>query len=265
MLTHLTGVLEVDKGELSHAYDSEHENEEHQEKSETTHRGRRTDQCLENLLQLLLLFDESEDTTNSQRTQNGAENSDAFTEAGPVYREDYDCTHDHGEIEQVPVVLKVVFLLRDDLHDGFNGEDDHEDVVYDLNRVLVRIWLHVPVEAEDERVCHNANHNEHVEEGMLRHCDAEVSQPCIVARRYELPLRFCIQCNQRDGNPRELLATKGPVATQKLLLIVECLNDHTNEELHEEHADKDNENHRVDIEEGIVILLRLIVWVDRVN
>ena len=131
MLVHLGCAIQVDKTELGHANDGEHEDEEHEEQAERAHRRRRRDQRHEDLLQLLLLLDQSEDTTNSQRPQDRTHDLQLLAHASPVDDQDDERENDNREIEVVPAVLEVQAALGDQLDDGFDGEDDHEGVVDD--------------------------------------------------------------------------------------------------------------------------------------
>ena len=197
------------------------------------------------MLQLLLLLDQTEDTADSERAQDGSQDSNAVTDAGPVEDQDYDCAGDNSEIENIPAISEVVLSLSNDLHDGFNSEDDHEDVVDDVDRCLIRLWLHIPVESENERVSYDARHYEKVEVAMLSEVNAPVSDHPVVAVCLELPLRYEIHVIQLDGYPGHLLACERAVTTEELLLAVKGFNDHTDEEFHEEHADEYDQDHRV--------------------
>ena len=68
-----------------------------------------------------------------------------------------------------------------------------------------------------------------------------------------------------EGDPRQLLAGEVTVSLEDLLLVVERLDDHTDEELHEEHANEDNQDHRVENHEWVAVLLRLVVGADGVD
>ena len=67
MLVHLIGVLESHSGELRHANDSKHEDKQHKQNSKGGHRWCRGKESREDLLQLLLLLDQTEDTSDSER------------------------------------------------------------------------------------------------------------------------------------------------------------------------------------------------------
>ena len=62
MLTHLAILVQVDKGELGHADDGEHEDEEEEKQAECTHGRESRNEGLEYLLQPLLLLHQAEDS-----------------------------------------------------------------------------------------------------------------------------------------------------------------------------------------------------------
>ena len=117
--------------------------------------------------QLLLSLDQAENATNSQRTQDCFCDSDVVADADPVEGQDDDRANDDYKIEHIPVVSEIFLLLSDYLDNGFNGEYAHEDVIHDIDWVFVGFGLHIPVEAEDEGVGNDADHDEHVEVAMF--------------------------------------------------------------------------------------------------
>ena len=72
-------------------------------------------------------------------------------------------------------------------------------------------------------------------------------------------LRLGVHGHHVNLDPRVLSPLQSLVSTHHRLLAVEGLNDYTDEELHEEHADDDNEDHCVDDHEGVVVLDWLLV------
>ena len=213
----------------------------------------------------MLLFDESEHSANSQCAQDCAQDGDTVANTHPVKRQDYDCANNDCKIEDVPIVLKVGALLSDNFHYGFNCEYHHESVIADVDWGLVGFGLHVPVEGEDEGVCQDANHDEEIEVTVLGQANAPVTEACITAVRLQFPLRFGIHGHQHHSDPVVLSAAQGTIVTQKVFLSIECFNDDTNEELHEEHADEDDEDHRVEDHQWAVVSLGLVVWIHGVD
>ena len=64
-IAHFSAVLNFNKCKLRHANDCKHKDQKHEEKTERCHGWCCIQQCLEDLLQLLLLFDQAEDTADS--------------------------------------------------------------------------------------------------------------------------------------------------------------------------------------------------------
>ena len=75
--------------------------------------------------------------------------------------------------------MEVGRFQSDDLDDGLEREDRHEDVIECLCEVSHEGWLVEPVESEDERVKADAYHDEAVEVAMSRHIDAGISQTVV--------------------------------------------------------------------------------------
>ena len=75
--------------------------------------------------------------------------------------------------------MEVGRFQSDDLDDGLEREDRHEDVIECLREVSHERWLVEPVESEDERVKADAYHDEAVEVAMPRHIDAGISQTVV--------------------------------------------------------------------------------------
>ena len=176
MLIHLRCTFQVNETELGHTNDREHENEKHEKQAERGHRWCSLQQSFEDFLQLLLLLDQSENTTDSQRPQDSSHNFQLLTHAGPVNDQDNGRENDYGEIEDVPTIFEVHDALGDQFYNCFNSEDGHEDVINDCDGHLVVFWLHVPIEGQKSCVSHDRNHNEHVEAIVLRYNDAPSSQ-----------------------------------------------------------------------------------------
>mmetsp|Transcript_13321 Transcript_13321/g.18158 ORF Transcript_13321/g.18158 Transcript_13321/m.18158 type:complete len:228 (+) Transcript_13321:1085-1768(+) len=227
MLIHLTGIPNVDEGELGHADDREHENEKHEKQAERGHRWGGIQQRLKNFLQLLLLLDEAENATNSQRAQDCAENLQIFADASPSNAQNDDCADNNGEIEDIPAFPEVVDALCDELENGFDREDDHESVVEDLEHVLVTLRLHVPVETEHEGVAEDANHDEQVEVAMLCHDNHEVAKLAVSGLKALLWLDHGGE--HVDASVAQLRTLQVTVALHDLLLRVKGLDDHTDE------------------------------------
>ena len=153
--------------------------------------------------------------------------------------------------------------MGDDLHDCFHGEDDHESVVEYLENVLELLALHVPDEAQHECVAHDTDHDEGVEGPTVGGTDEEITE-CTVVSLQSL-LRLLNGAHLVYAREGKLRAPEHTIPLHDLLLIVEGLCDHTDEELDEEHADDDDEDHGVDDHENVVILLRLVVGTNSVN
>ena len=266
MRSHLGGTVQVDQREHCHSNDGEHEDEKHEEQTERSHSRSRIDQGLEDLIELGILFDEPEDTADSEGSQDGAHDLDVFADSEPAEAQN-DKGGDHdGEIEEIPAIGEVVLLLSNYLHDGFNGEDGDEDVVDHLDDWLVRLWLHVPIESEDEGVANDTGEDKDVEGGMLRHNNHRVSY-LAVSLGLEDFLGLGAMAEKLNFDPGALRLREQLVERKELLLRVESLNDHTDEELNEEEADNDHQDHRVDNDERTVVLDGLIVGshsIDRV-
>jgi len=252
MVTHFRSTIKVNKGKLGHANNGEHKDKKHEEESERGHGGGGFNQCNKDSLQLLLLLDKSEYTTNSECTQNGAKNLKVFTNAAPGQAKDDDCANHDAEIEQIPAILEIERLLSNNLQDGFDGEDDDKGVVKDLKHILDLLWLHVPVETKYKGVGKDTDHDEQVKGFVLSYDDARVTD-FAVALSLELYFGLHVVSHELHLNPTKLRSCQRAVAGHKLFLIVECLNDHTDEEFNEKHADADNENHRVNNHDWVVV------------
>ena len=211
----------------------------------------------------MLLLDQTEDTSNSKRAQDGAEDRNRFTNASPLKTENDNSEDYDGEIEEIPAVTEVQFALGNDLNDRFNGEDGHKGVVDDLDGEFEIFRLHVPVESEHKGVSHDTDHDEHVKGGCFSQNDALVSKPAVPG--LELSLRLHFQGHELDSDPSSLRALQGGIATEECTLVVESLNDDTGKELEEEHANDDDEHHRVGDHKDVGVLFRLIVWVNSIN
>lgn len=95
---------------------------------------------------------------------------------------------------------------------------------------------------------------------MLGQANTPVTKACIAAMRLQFPHRFGIHGHQLHSDPMVLSAAQRAVVAQKVLLSIECFDDDTNEELHEEHADEDDQDHRVDDHQRSIVRLGLIIW-----
>ena len=65
--------------------------------------------------------------------------------------------------------------MGDDLNDSFDGEDKHEEVVYDIDWSVKALRLHVPDKAKDESVAHDTDHNKVIKLFVICNIYAPVS------------------------------------------------------------------------------------------
>ena len=126
------------------------------------------------------------------------------------------------------------------LQNGFNGEDSSESVVHDIDWCFVRFRLHIPIEAENESVRQDANHDEHVKGFRFSQDYAPIANRTILRCRFQYLKRFRIKQHFLDFDPAHLHSGQGLVSADKLLLLVEGLDDDTDKELNEKHADADH-------------------------
>ena len=100
---------------------------------------------------------------------------------------------------------------------------------------------------------------------MFGQRDAPVAESIVLGIRREPDERLSIHRLQLERNPGELAAAKRTVVVEELLLDVERCCDDTDEQLHEEHADEDDEDHRVEDHDRAIVELGLIVWLHGVD
>ncbi len=93
--------------------------------------------------------------------------------------------------------------------------------------------------------------------------DHTVSQVAILS--LEAFLRFHLKCHHLYFNEAALGSLQVTITSHDLFLIVECLDDNTNEKLHEEHANDNDEHHSVHDHEWAIVFLWLHVWANSVN
>lgn len=95
--------------------------------------------------------------------------------------------------------------------------------------------------------------------------DHRISQLAILGLKASL--RFNLDCHHLYFNETALGSFQVTIASHDFFLIVECLDDNTNEELHEEHANNDDKHHRVHDHKGAIVFSGLHVrtnCVDRI-
>ena len=160
MVAHLVSSVQVDGPELRDANDGEHKHQEHQEEAKGTHCWSRLDQRTEDDLQLFGLFDKSEDPTNPECSEDGgghAQVGSHWQEA--LHDQDEDGEDHNSEIKDVPSVFEVGAPHGEDLDDSLKCESRHEEVVDVFEWQRIEVWLHVPIEGENQSVQQDQNHD----------------------------------------------------------------------------------------------------------
>ena len=164
----------------------------------------------------MLLFDEAEDTTDTKSTEDGAKNLKILTDTSPSNGQNHNSSSNYDEIEQIPAIFEVVTSLSNNLQNGFNCEDNHEGIVENLKHVFVDLRLHVPVEAEDESVQENTNHDEQVKVLVL--CDDDHKVTGLAISGLEAPFWFGCDGNQVNLGVTELSSLQVSITLHDLFL-----------------------------------------------
>lgn len=122
-----------------------------------------------------MFLNQAEDSANTKNSDDSAHDSQVLPDSSPCDDENNGSKYDYCKIELVPSVLKVVGFMGDDLNNSFDGKDKHKEVVYDVDRGIKALRLHVPDKAQDESVAHNTDHNEVVKVFMICNIYAPVT------------------------------------------------------------------------------------------
>ena len=265
MVAHLVSSVQVDGPELRDANDGKHKHQEHQEEAKGTHGWSRLDQRTEDDLQLFGLFDKSEDPTNPECSEDGgghAQVGSHWQEA--LHDQDEDGEDHNSEIKDVPSVFEVGAPHGEDLDDSLKCESRHEEVVDVFEWQRIEVWLHVPIEGENQSVQQDQNHDCQVKELMTGEPDGCTPQ-ATVPLQLKFNLRFQFESHKLDLDPTPLGSLQQSIEAESLLLTVVGLNDHSNEQVEEEHANDDDDNHHVNDHPVIEAFYWLHVWTHSVD
>mmetsp|Transcript_23030 Transcript_23030/g.22376 ORF Transcript_23030/g.22376 Transcript_23030/m.22376 type:complete len:646 (+) Transcript_23030:444-2381(+) len=121
-------VLEFDAGEEVDPQDSIEVQEQEEESSHVRQRRDGQDEGIEDLPQLLILSDDSEDPADAEGSDDGGLRAHVDVAEGTGQQPDVGPHHD-DEVEHVPTLLEVVLPERVQLDNGLHSEDPTKHIV----------------------------------------------------------------------------------------------------------------------------------------
>ena len=88
-------------------------------------------------------FDQNfDDSADPEHSQDGDELTEILAKAKTDEHEHAKCQKEDEEVKLVPGVFEVIFFEGDDFNDGFEGKNDDEDRIDDLNNEVFILLNH---------------------------------------------------------------------------------------------------------------------------
>ena len=156
-------------------------------------------------LQLLGLLDESQDSTDSQRSKYGSSTAELDVNLEGLQGENDQSEDYDGEIKDVPRVAEIHAFHGDKLDDSFERKYACEYVIQYLDDLGQLHGLVKPNQSHDDSVEHDTAHDKILEPDALRDLDADTAKAINSNASDEKWLRLEAIGHNLHFNPRSLL------------------------------------------------------------